>query len=81
VLSGVLEQPADYCQEHDEWALVVGGSASLLVGTEMLQLEAGDWVWLPAGTPHRLVRTQPGTSWVTVHSTPSTKGQGTSGPA
>lgn len=70
VLSGELEKPVYYCQEHDEWALLVEGSASLLVGTETLQLEPGDWVWLPAGTAHCLVHTQPGTSWVTVHRTP-----------
>jgi cupin 2 domain-containing protein len=67
VLSGELDGPVDYLQDHDEWALVVSGSASLLVGSELLELGSGDWAWLPAGTPHRLVRTEPGTSWVTVH--------------
>lgn len=67
VLSGTLEAPAEYCQDHDEWALVVSGEASIEVDSQLLEVRAGDWVWLPAGTPHRLVRTQPGTSWVTVH--------------
>jgi mannose-6-phosphate isomerase-like protein (cupin superfamily) len=67
VLSGELDRPIEYLQDTDEWALVMSGSASLVVDGEMLELEAGDWVWLPAGTPHRLVRTEPGTSWVTVH--------------
>jgi quercetin dioxygenase-like cupin family protein len=46
---------------------VVSGSAILEVGPEVMALGAGDWVWLPAGTPHRLVSTERGTSWVTVH--------------
>jgi cupin 2 domain-containing protein len=67
ILSGELEAPSEYCQDDDEWALVVTGSASLVMGTEVLHLETGDWVWIPAGTAHRLERTEPGTSWVTVH--------------
>lgn len=67
VLSGEMEGPADYVQDEDEWALVVSGSARLAVGDDTLELGPGDWVWLPAGEPHRLVSTQRGTSWVTVH--------------
>ena len=32
-------------------------------------LSAGDWWLLPAGTPHRLVSAEPGTSWLAVRST------------
>jgi cupin 2 domain-containing protein len=67
VLSGELEAPVDYLQPDDEWALVVSGSARLEVDDDVLELGPGDWVWLPAGTPHRLLRTEQGTSWVTVH--------------
>jgi cupin 2 domain-containing protein len=67
VLSGELEGPVDYQQPDDEWALVISGSARLKVGDEVLALGPGDWVWLPAGTPHRLLSTDQGTSWVTVH--------------
>ena len=48
-------------------ALLLEGSALLEVGGQPLQMGPGDWVWLPAGAPHRLVSTEPGTSWVTVH--------------
>jgi cupin 2 domain-containing protein len=70
VLSGELEGPVDYLQQEDEWALVVSGSARLEVGGGTLELAPGDWVWLPAGTPHRLLRTEQGTCWVTVHHRP-----------
>jgi cupin 2 domain-containing protein len=66
ILSGDLEAPVDYCQDDDEWALVLAGSATLEVNGERLELTEGDWVLLPAGVPHRLVRTSPGTSWLTV---------------
>jgi cupin 2 domain-containing protein len=67
VLSGELRSPVEYLQAEDEWALVVDGSALLEVTGEAREMGPGDWVWLPAGTPHRLVSTKPGTSWLTVH--------------
>lgn len=67
VLSGRLPAPVDYRQDHDELALVLHGGAVLEVDGERLELETGMWVVLPAGTPHRLVGTEPGTSWLTVH--------------
>jgi len=71
VLSGQLAGPADYYQEEDEWALVLSGSATLSVGDATVTLAGGDWVWLPAATPHRLIEAAPGTSWVTVHGRPT----------
>jgi mannose-6-phosphate isomerase-like protein (cupin superfamily) len=69
ILSGRLDAPADYLQDTDEWVVVLAGSASLEVDGEMLELTAGDWVLLPAGTPHRRVETAAGTSWLTVTGT------------
>jgi cupin 2 domain-containing protein len=68
ILSGRLEAPQEYDQDHDEWVLVLAGSAQLEVGGDEHHLGPGDWWVLPAGTPHRLVRTQPGTSWLAVRS-------------
>jgi mannose-6-phosphate isomerase-like protein (cupin superfamily) len=68
ILSGRLDGPVDYRQDTDEWVVVLHGRATLDVGDERLQLGAGDWVLLPAGTAHRLVETYPGTTWVTVTS-------------
>lgn len=65
VLSGRVE-PVDYDQDEDEWAVVLEGSAVLDVDGERVELTKGDWVLLPARMPHRLVHTEPGTSWLTV---------------
>jgi len=69
ISSGVLDAPVDYLQADDEWVVVLAGRATLEVGGESLELTAGDWVLLPAGVPHRLVRTERGTSWLAVTST------------
>ena len=68
ILSGRLDAPQDYVQDHDEWVVVLDGGAVLEVAGVAHDLVAGDWWFLPAGTPHRLVRTAPGTSWLAVRS-------------
>ena len=70
ILSGKLESPVDYDQDHDEWVVVLGGRAVVEVGGERLNLAAGDWISLPAHVVHRLVETEPGTSWLALHSRP-----------
>jgi cupin 2 domain-containing protein len=68
ILSGRLDSPQDYEQDHDEWVVVLAGAAVLEVGDAQHHLGAGDWWLLPAGTRHRLLRTEPGTSWLAVRS-------------
>ncbi len=69
ILSGHLAAAQTYEQEHDEWVVVLEGGAALEVDGVTHDLTVGDWWLLPAGTPHRLVRTEPGTSWLAVRST------------
>jgi cupin 2 domain-containing protein len=68
ILSGELEAPVEYRQDDDEWVVLLAGAASLVVDGEDVELAAGDWLFLPAGTPHTLVRTEPGSSWLAVRS-------------
>jgi len=67
ILSGVVDKPIDYNQDHDEWVVLLQGAAELEVDGEMMFLEPGDWVLLPRRTPHRLVQTAPETNWLAVH--------------
>jgi cupin 2 domain-containing protein len=66
IRTGRLEGPVDYRADVDEWVLVLEGSAVLEVAGTPVELRAGDWVMLPARTPHRLLDTEPGTNWLTV---------------
>ena len=67
ILSGTLDVPVDFLQEHDEWVVLLSGSASLVVAGEHVEVEAGDWLFLPAHVEHRVVSTAPGSSWLAVH--------------
>ena len=64
--------PADkpYNQEHDEWVLLVSGSAGLwLEGEGERDLRPGDFVLIPAHRSHRVTWTAKGepTVWLAVH--------------
>ena len=67
IVSGTLEAPVDYVQEDDEWVVLLAGEASLLIEGASVELRAGDRLFLPAGVPHTLVKTAPGSSWLAVH--------------
>jgi cupin 2 domain-containing protein len=67
ILSGRLGVPIDDVLDHEEWVVVLAGSAVLEVEGATETMETGDWRLLRAGVPHRVVSTQPGTSWLAVH--------------
>jgi cupin 2 domain-containing protein len=75
ILSGTLEAPADYRQPQDEWVLVLSGRARLELDGELVELEGREWLFLPAGLPHRLLETEPGTDWLAVHVHPGARGE------
>ena len=58
-----------YIQDQDEWVCLVQGKAQLEMGEETVKLTAGETLFIPAGTPHRVVDTSdnPTCIWLTVH--------------
>lgn len=67
IVSSDSPDPAPQRQAWDEWVLVVAGAAELDVAGASVPLAAGDWILLPAGTPHRVLRATAGTHWIAVH--------------
>lgn len=54
-------------QPQDEWVVLLRGSATLEVNGIPRQLAAGDHLFLPAQTPHRVVSTSRSALWLAVH--------------
>lgn len=71
ILSSSRIESVDYVQEQDEWVLLARGAASMTVAGEAIELSAGDHLFLPAGTPHRVERTSDGALWLAIHLHPS----------
>ena len=67
IVSSDTPDPGEQVQGWDEWVLVLRGAARLdLAGVE-IDLGAGDWILIPAGTRHRVLSTDAGTHWIVVH--------------
>ena len=64
-------EPVAYDQEQDEWVVVLTGAATLEItgrdGPTVVELGPGDWLLLPAHTPHRVLATAAATTWLAVH--------------
>ena len=58
--------PKEYCQEEDEWVLLVEGSATLEVEGKVHELKKGDFLFIPSGQRHKVLKTQKGTIWLGV---------------
>ena len=67
IVSSDTPDQEEYCQEEDEWVVVLEGTALLEIKDERHSLKRGEMVFLPAGTPHRVFETAPGTLWLAVH--------------
>lgn len=56
-----------YDQAHDEWVVLLRGSATLEVASETVELVEGDYLVLSAHTPHRVLAASAGALWLAVH--------------
>lgn len=73
IVSSADIQPVEYVQTQDEWVLLVQGAAVMDVAGTRSVLGAGDYLFLPAGTPHKVESCEPGTLWLAVHLHPTDK--------
>ncbi len=54
ILSTSLDGPKEFCDERDEWVVLMRGAATLVIEGRELHLRAGDTLFIPANTPHTL---------------------------
>jgi cupin 2 domain-containing protein len=67
ILSSDRPDQALMDQPQDEWVVLLRGTASLEIGGETVQLSEGDYLALPAHTPHRVLASSAGALWLAVH--------------
>lgn len=70
IVSSDRPEPTLYEQAQDEWVVLLRGAATLEIAGEERCLGEGDSVFLPARTPHRVLRTSAGALWLAVHVKP-----------
>jgi len=54
-------------QPQDEWVLLIQGTAVIEIDGKTESLLAGDYAFLPAGTPHSVKSVSGGAMWLAVH--------------
>lgn len=67
IASGEVDGVQEFCQEEDEWVIVCEGEAVLEIGGEQKALGKGEYCYIPAHTPHKLISVKPGTLWLALH--------------
>ena len=67
IVSSAKIAPNEYVQSQDEWVVLVRGEAELDVAGETVVLRCGDYLFLPAGTAHRVKSASEGALWLAVH--------------
>jgi cupin 2 domain-containing protein len=67
IISSDELEKKEYCQEEDEWVIILEGSALLLIEDEEKNVSKGEWLFIPAHTRHSVVKTENGTLWLAVH--------------
>lgn len=71
IVSSDQPDPALQDQPQDEWVALLRGKATLEVAGETVELTEGDYLVLPAHTPHRVLATSAGALWLAVHVSPA----------
>ena len=71
VSSGQITSENDpYCQEQDEWVIVLRGKAKLWIdGKGDFNMNEGNYIFIPKHTKHRVTYTSktPPTVWLAIH--------------
>ena len=67
IVSSSNVKPVKYIQEEDEWLVLLEGEATLHIEDKEKILTKGETLFIPAKVPHKVLKTNDGTVWLTVH--------------
>ena len=67
IVSSDNVEAVEYHQEEDEWVVLIQGKATLLLHGKEVILTQGETLFIPAKTPHSILKTDKNTLWLTIH--------------
>ena len=67
IVSSDSLEDIEYCQEEDEFVILLEGRAELELEGKKTTLNRGDTLFIPAKTKHKVLTTQKGTLWIAIH--------------
>ena len=67
IISNTLKTPQTFCQKEDEFVVLLKGCAKIEINGEIKKLKAGDYLFIPANTPHKVLKTKKIAIWLAIH--------------
>jgi cupin 2 domain-containing protein len=67
IISNTLKTPQTFIQKEDEFVVLLKGCAKIEINGEIKKLKSGDTLFIPANTPHTLLKTKKVVIWLTIH--------------
>ena len=67
IISNTLKTPQKFIQKEDEFVGLLKGCAKIEINGEIKKLKTGDFLFIPANTPHTLLKTKKTAIWLAIH--------------
>jgi len=67
IISNTLKTPQTFIQKEDEFVVLLKGCAKIEINGEIKKLKAGDFLFIPANTPHTVLKTKKIAVWLAIH--------------
>jgi len=67
IVTASVPDDNSYCQDEDEWVVLLEGKAELEIAGEKSILHKGDTLFIPAKISHKVLHAAKGTVWLAVH--------------
>ena len=67
IVSSADAASTEYAQPQDEWVALLSGEATIEIAGAIVELRAGDYLFIPANTPHTVRRVSNGATWLAIH--------------
>ena len=67
IISNTIKTSKTFIQKEDEFVILLKGCAKIEINGEIKKLKAGDYLFIPANTPHTLIKTKKTAIWLAIH--------------
>ena len=67
IISNTLKTPQSFKSDKNEFVVLLKGCAKIEINNEITKLKSGDTLFIPANTPHTLIKTKKIAIWLAIY--------------
>lgn len=67
IISSDKQEKKIYKQDHDEWVMLIEGTALIEIEGKEINMKKGDFRMIEKGKTHQVLKTENGTIWFCIH--------------